>query len=145
MRDWSGDVDDDYEGNIQFMLLAELEPTAVFSISRSPASNTTKRFSSSVRAWARQPWSRDNAIALIGEKNTLLRTYVDTQNDPTRPTIANVSGEHRPRDRDPWRFETGRGTSTMTTKGSCTSRCWLKCDDDTGRTTFTVADRFHSR
>ena len=29
VRDWSGDVDDDYEGNIQFVLLAELEAGAL--------------------------------------------------------------------------------------------------------------------
>jgi hypothetical protein len=31
VRDWSGDVDDDYEGTIQFMVLTELEATAVAS------------------------------------------------------------------------------------------------------------------
>jgi hypothetical protein len=29
VRDWSGDVDDDYEGNMQFVFVSELEPLTV--------------------------------------------------------------------------------------------------------------------
>jgi hypothetical protein len=94
VRDWSGEWDDDYEGTIQFLLLADLQIGARpsnLSITGIEFNQATQFFRSQLHldpATARP----DNSIPMIAGKNTLVRVYVDTQNDPTRPTIANVSG-----------------------------------------------------
>ncbi|MBR1279772.1 hypothetical protein [Bradyrhizobium sp. AUGA SZCCT0283] len=94
VRDWSDEWDDDYEGTIQFLLLADLETGAQpsnLSITGIEFNQATQFFRSQLHldpANARP----DNSIPMIGAKNTLVRLYVDTQNDPTRPTIASVSG-----------------------------------------------------
>ena len=92
VRDWSDNWDDDYEGNIQFVLLAELETGFVpsnLSITGIEYNQTIQFFRSKLDPATARP---DNSIGLIGEKNTILRVFVDTQNDPSRPTIAAVSG-----------------------------------------------------
>jgi hypothetical protein len=94
VRDWSNEWDDDYEGTIQFVLLAELDVGFLPSnllITGVEASQAIQFFRSHLHldpATARP----DNSIALVAGKNTILRVYVDTQNDPSRPTIASVSG-----------------------------------------------------
>jgi hypothetical protein len=92
VRDWSGEFDDDYEGNIQFLVLAELEPAALpsnLSITGVEYNQAIQFFRSQLDpATARA----DNFIGLIAGKSTVLRVYVDTQNDPARPTIAEISG-----------------------------------------------------
>jgi hypothetical protein len=94
VRDWSGDWDDDYEGTIQFLLLADLQTGFLpsnLSITGLEFNQATQFFRSQLHldpATARP----DNSIPLIGGKTTLVRVYVDAQDDPTRPTIASVSG-----------------------------------------------------
>jgi len=94
VRDWSGNWDDDYEGSLQFLLLADLEVGAVPSnlqITGAEFNQATQFFRSHLHldpATARP----DNSIPLIAGKNTLVRVYVDTQNDPSRPTVNSVSG-----------------------------------------------------
>jgi hypothetical protein len=92
VRDWSGEYDDDYEGSIQFVLLAELETGSVASnltITSVEYNQTIQFFRSQLDPATAQ---RDNSIGLIAGKSTVLRTFVDTQTDPTRPTIASISG-----------------------------------------------------
>jgi hypothetical protein len=92
VRDWSGDVDDDYEGNMQFVLLAELEPVAVpsnLSITGVEHNQAIQFFRSTLDPSTIQG---DNSIALIAGKNTVARVYVDTGTDPSRPAIASVTG-----------------------------------------------------
>jgi len=92
VRDWSGEYDDDYEGSIQFVLMAELETGSVASnltITSVEYNQTIQFFRSQLDPATAQ---RDNSIGLIAGKSTVLRTFVDTQTDPTRPTIASISG-----------------------------------------------------
>ncbi len=92
VRDWSDNFDDDYEGSIQFVLLAELEAGSVASnltITGVEYNQTIQFFRSQLDEATAQ---RDNSIGLIAGKSTVLRVYVDTQTDPTRPTIASISG-----------------------------------------------------
>jgi len=92
VRDWSGEYDDDYEGSIQFVLLAELETASVpsnLTITGVEYNQVTQFFRSKLDPTTARP---DNAIGLIAGKNTVLRVYVDIQTDPARPTIASISG-----------------------------------------------------
>jgi hypothetical protein len=94
VRDWSGEWDDDYEGTIQFLLLADLQTgtrPSNLSITGIEFNQATQYFRSQLHL---DPANTrpDNSIPMIAGKNTLVRVYVDTQNDPTRPTITNVSG-----------------------------------------------------
>ncbi len=92
VRDWSGEVDDDYEGNVQFVVIAELETTFVasnLSIAGVEHTQAIQFFRSKLDPGTAEP---DNSIDLIAGKPTVMRVYVDTQNDPTRPTISSVSG-----------------------------------------------------
>jgi len=92
VRDWSNDWDDDYEGSIQFVLLADLEAGFV----PSNLSITGLEFNQTIQFYRSQldpaTAQTDNAIALISGKNTVVRAYVDTQTDPSRPTVTQVSG-----------------------------------------------------
>jgi hypothetical protein len=92
VRDWSNDRDDDCEGNIQFVLLADLEAGSVpsnLSITGVEYNQTIQFFRSRLDPATARP---DNSIGLIAGKSTVLRVYVDTQADPARPTIAMISG-----------------------------------------------------
>jgi hypothetical protein len=94
VRDWNGDWDDDYEGTIQFLLLAELQT----GVRPSNLSITDVEFNQAIQFFRSQlhldPATArpDNSIPMIAGKTTLVRVYVDTQDDPSRPTIASVSG-----------------------------------------------------
>lgn len=91
VRDWSGEWDDDYEGSLGFVVLAELEAGTVasnLSITGVELNQATQYFRSQLGALAKA----DNAIAMIAGKDTALRVYVDTQTDPSRPAITSVSG-----------------------------------------------------
>ena len=94
VRDWSGNWDDDYEGSLQFLLLADLEVGAAPSnllITGTEFNQATQFFRSQLHL---DPGTArpDNSIPLIAGKNTLVRVYVDTQHDPSRPAITSVSG-----------------------------------------------------
>jgi hypothetical protein len=92
VRDWSGDVDDDYEGNLQFVLLAELEALTVpsnLSITGVEHNQVIQFFRSTLDPATIQG---DNSIGLVAGKNTVVRVYADTGTDPNRPTIASVTG-----------------------------------------------------
>ena len=92
VRDWSGDVDDDYEGNLQFVLLAELEALSIpsnLSITGVEHNQAIQFFRSTLDPATIQG---DNSIGLIAGKNTVARIFVDTGTDPNRPTIASITG-----------------------------------------------------
>src|SRR5215470_7192368 len=94
VRDWSDDWDDEYEGSLQFVLLADLETGTVpsnLSITGVEHNQATQHFRSQLHL---DPASAggDNSVPLIARKDTVLRVYVDTAQDPTRPTIGQVTG-----------------------------------------------------
>ena len=94
VRDWSGNWDDDYQGSMQFLLLAELatgvQPSNL-SITGIEHSQAIQHFRSQLHL---DPATAgpDNQIPLVAGKDTVLRVYVDTGDDPTRPTIGRVTG-----------------------------------------------------
>jgi hypothetical protein len=93
VRDWSGDVDDDYEGNLQFVLLAELEALSIpsnLSITGVEQNQAIQFFRSTLDLATIQG---DNSIGLIAGKNTVARVFVDTGTNPNRPTIASITGQ----------------------------------------------------
>ncbi len=92
VRDWSGEWDDDYEGSLQFVLLAELEVGSLpanLSVTGVERNQAIQFFRSVLDASTARA---DNWISLIAEKGTVLRLFVDTQTDPSRPAVASVSG-----------------------------------------------------
>ena len=106
VRDWSDNWDDDYEGSIQFLLLADLQIGSLpsnLSITGIEFNQATQFFRSQLHLDPANAQA-DNSIPLIAGKTTLVRVYVDTQNDPSRPTIASVSGilEVRPAGAASW-------------------------------------------
>lgn len=94
VRDWSEDWDDDYQGSMQFLLLAELasgvQPSNL-SITGVEHTQAVQHFRSELHL---DPATAgpDNHIPLVAGKDTVLRVYVDTGDDPTRPTIGQVTG-----------------------------------------------------
>lgn len=94
VRDWSGDWDDDYEGSLQFLLLADLETGTLpsnLSITGIEHNQATQHFRSQLHLDPAAAGD-DNSIPLIAGKDTVLRVYVDTAEDPSRPNIGRVSG-----------------------------------------------------
>ncbi len=98
LRDWSGDWDDDYEGNIQFVVVAELvgasepRPRGDLSITGMEFNQATQHFRSSRHLDA--PNIRpDNFIPLIARKDTAVRVYVDYDRNSGLPVINTLSGE----------------------------------------------------
>jgi hypothetical protein len=94
VRDWSGSWDDNYEGSIQFTLMAELQDANTLSnlsITGVEYNQATQFFRSELHL---DPANikPDNSIPLIAGKNTVLRVYTDTRTDPSLPTISTISG-----------------------------------------------------
>jgi hypothetical protein len=92
VRDWSGEFDDDYEGTLQFVVLAELQTgftPSNLNITGVERTQTIQFFRSRLDPSTAEP---DNAIVMIEGKDTVFRVFVDTGNDASRPTIASVSG-----------------------------------------------------
>jgi hypothetical protein len=95
VRDWSNEWDDRYEGSMQFVLLAELDTTALLSnlsITGIEFNQATQFFRSQLHL---DPASAgaDNSIPLIAGKDLVARVFVDTGDDPARPSIGQVTGE----------------------------------------------------
>lgn len=98
LRDWSGTWDDNYEGNVQFVVIAELAsisdptPRGDLVITGIEISQATQHFRSSQHLDG--PNVRpDNSILLIARKDTGLRLYVDYDINSGLPPIAQLSGE----------------------------------------------------
>jgi len=98
LRDWSGVWDDDYQGIVDIVVLAELEAATVppprgdLQITGIEINQATQAFRSNrhLDALNVQP---DNSIPLIARKSTGLRVYVDYNAASGLPAIASLSGE----------------------------------------------------
>lgn len=100
LEDWSGNWDDNYDGTIEFVVVAELEapggppPRADLSIIGIEFNQATQSFRDGqfLDAPHVQP---DNSIRLIARKQTGVRVYVDYDSGAGLPPIASLSGELR--------------------------------------------------
>lgn len=98
LRDWSGDWDDNYDGNIQCVVLADLVPA-----NTPPArgdlqivdmeQNQAVQFFRASRYLDAPHALPDNSIYLVARKNTGIRVYVDYEADPSLPAINSLTGQ----------------------------------------------------
>lgn len=111
LRDWSGDWDDNYEGNIQVVVIAELasasdpRPRGDLAITGMEITQATQHFRDS-RHLDGVNVRPDNSIPLIARKDTAVRVYVDYDRNSGLPVINTLSGELT--------LETGFNTITLT-------------------------------
>lgn len=97
VRDWSGDWDDLYQGTIDFVVLAELEP-ATGPQPRSDVVITGVEHNQAIQFWRAYKTldpdhvRPDNSIALIARKNTGLRVYVDYDASASPAPIGQLTG-----------------------------------------------------
>lgn len=97
IRDWSGNWDDDYEGTVQFSVLADLVPITAtpprgdISITGMEISQATQSFRSfeHLSGIYAKP---DNSTLLIARKETGVRIYVDYDANSGLPIINSLSG-----------------------------------------------------
>jgi len=97
LRDWSGDWDDDYDGTIEFVVLADLE-SATATPPRGDLTVTDMECNQAVQFFRAASYldpasvQPDNAIWLVARKNTGVRVYTDW--DPTAglPPISQLTG-----------------------------------------------------
>ena len=98
VRDWSGDWDDQYDGTIDFVIVAELEPAGQ-APPRGDLTITGVEFNQAVQYFRSNRFldpvnvRPDNSVFLIARKNTGVRVYVDWDNTAGLPAISNLSGE----------------------------------------------------
>jgi hypothetical protein len=98
LRDWSGDWDDNYDGVLDFVLLAELEavnaPPARRDLSITGVElNQATQFFRADRFLDLANVHPDNSVFLIEGKNTGVRVYVDYDSGSGLPLISALSGE----------------------------------------------------
>ena len=97
LRDWSGNWDDQYDGNIECVVLADLEdpsqqpPRDDLEITGAELNQAVQYFraSSYLDPASVMP---DNSIWLVTRKNTGVRVYVDYEPDGVLPAITNLTG-----------------------------------------------------
>jgi len=98
LRDWSGDWDDNYNGSIDFTVLADLE-SATAEPPRGDLSITGMEMNQAVQFFRsgtyldlsnQQP---DNAIWMVARKNTGIRVYSDYDADAGLPPISRLTGD----------------------------------------------------
>jgi hypothetical protein len=97
LRDWSGIWDDPYNGALDFVVLAELEPATGGSIRTDLAIvdmelNQAIQFFRSYRFLDPATTQPDNAIFMIARKNTGVRVYTDWDSTAGLPTISRLTG-----------------------------------------------------
>ena len=98
LRDWSGNWDDQYDGNIDFVVVAELQsatappPRSDLIITGMEFNQATQFFRSS-RFLDPANVRPDNSIFLIARKNTGVRAYVDWDSSAGLPPISNLTGQ----------------------------------------------------
>jgi hypothetical protein len=98
VRDWSGDWDDNYDGLINFTVLAELEditlppPRGDLQITGLEYNQATQFYRAS-RFLDLAEVQPDNSVFLIASKNTGVRVYVDYDAASGLPVISQLSGE----------------------------------------------------
>jgi hypothetical protein len=86
-----GHFSSDYEGNLEFVLLVALElssPPRPVTITGVEFNQAIQYFRSSTGQFARP----DNSIPLIAEKNTMVRVYSDTSEDPNIVGVTALAG-----------------------------------------------------
>jgi hypothetical protein len=97
LRDWSGNWDDEYQGVIEFAVIAELEAIGAPSRRTDMAIvdmefNQATQFFRSYMHLDSQTAMPDNSIRLIGGKNTGVRIYTDYDSSGTGPAVGKISG-----------------------------------------------------
>ena len=101
LRDWSGNFDDAYSGNIQFVVVAELDAITPPSpgdfrgdllVVDAEVTQAIQHFRSNVHLDAVNVFP-DNSIRLVADKPTVIRLYVDYDAGSGLPTISQLSGE----------------------------------------------------
>ena len=97
LRDWSGNWDDDYEGTINFVVLADLasaadpRPRGDLVVTGMEVNQATQHFRSA-RHLDGPNVRPDNSVPLVARKNTGVRVYIDYDRDASLPMIASLSG-----------------------------------------------------
>lgn len=97
VRDWSGNWDDDYQGSVDFVVLAELEPVGTPE-PRGDLIITGVELNQAVQFFRSDTYLDpahslpDNAIWMIARKNVGLRVYVDYDASAGLPPISNLTG-----------------------------------------------------
>jgi hypothetical protein len=98
LRDWSGNWDDEYDGMINFAVVAELE-SATAPPPRNDLMITGVELNQAVQYFRSDRFldpanqRPDNSIFLIARKNTGVRVYVDWDSTAGLPPIAVLTGE----------------------------------------------------
>ncbi len=101
LRDWSGEFDDNYSGNLQWVVIAELEPITApspgdargdLNIQDAEITQAIQHFKSADHLDAANVFP-DNSIQLVANKPTVVRLYIDYDNNSGLPPISRVSGE----------------------------------------------------
>jgi hypothetical protein len=98
LRDWSGEWDDEYDGIIEFTVVAELVPAtqppprADLVITGAELNQSVQHFRSS-RYLDPQNARPDNSIFLIAGKNTGVRIYADWDKTAGLPPINRLTGQ----------------------------------------------------
>ena len=101
LRDWSGEFDDNYSGNLQWVVMAELEPISTpspgdargdLNILGAEITQAIQHYKSADHLGAANVFP-DNSIQLVANKPTVVRLYVDYDNNSGLPPISFISGE----------------------------------------------------
>jgi hypothetical protein len=96
LRDWSGNWDDEYDGSIQCVVIADLvdpadlPPRTDMIVSGMELNQAVQFFRAGTYLDAANAMP-DNSIWLVARKNTGVRVYVDYQRDPKNP-VAQMTG-----------------------------------------------------
>ena len=97
LRDWSGDWDDNYNGLIDFTVLADLE-SATATPPRTDIITTGMEYNQAVQFFRADTYldpanvQPDNAIWLVARKNTGIRVYTDYDPDAGLAPISQLTG-----------------------------------------------------
>jgi hypothetical protein len=97
VRDWSGDWDDQYQGTVDFAVLADLV-SATAPPPRGDLVISGLEHNQAIQFWRASRYldpttvRPDNSIPLVQGKNTGLRVYVDYDDTSGLPAIANLTG-----------------------------------------------------
>jgi len=136
LRDWSGEWDDRYSGNIQYVLLAELEPIVTpapgdprgdLIIVDAEVTQAIQHFRSHEHLDSPNVFP-DNSIGLVADKPTAVRLYVDYDAASGLPLINQLSGS----------LDVVSGTTTTTLAPLASIRPRRDVSIDRGQTEHTL-------